>query len=256
MDMFKPLGGMSSRSFSTMVAGQVILAVLLWSFLPMSFLPRPTEIATAWVKLMNEGFIFDIWASLRVTLEAILITTVISLGFAYLAVFPFFRPVMKLFSKFRFNGLVGLTLFFTLLTSGGHELKLALMVFGTSVWFLTAMSAEIEAIPKDQFDHARTLGMSEWRVMYEVVILGTADKAFEILRQNTAIGWMMLTMVEGMVRSEGGVGAMLLSQSKYLRLDAVFAIQITVLVIGIFLDEILGFLRRVICPYSALGKER
>ena len=57
----------------------------------------------------------------------------------------------------------------------------------------------------DKFDHARSLRFSDWRVVWEVVVLGTADKAFEILRQNAAIGWMMLTMVEGISRSEGGM---------------------------------------------------
>ena len=65
--------------------------------------------------------------------------------------------------------------------------------------------------------------MSEWRAVWEVVVLGTADKAFDVLRQNAAIGWMMLTMVEGIARAEGGVGAMLLNQSKHFHLAEVFA---------------------------------
>ena len=48
------------------------------------------------------------------------------------------------------------------------------------------------------------------------------------MRQNAAMGWMMLTMVEGISRSEGGVGAMLLNQNKHFHLSAVFAIQLTI----------------------------
>ena len=53
----------------------------------------------------------------------------------------------------------------------------------------------------------RALGAGELRTLWEVVILGTLDKAFEVLRQNFAMGWTMITMVEGISRSEGGVGA-------------------------------------------------
>ncbi|MBL0220862.1 MAG: hypothetical protein IPQ07_44200 [Myxococcales bacterium] len=43
-----------------------------------------------------------------------------------------------------------------------------------------------------------------WRPV-EVVILERSDRAFEVLRQNAATGWMMLTMVRGVVRSSGGL---------------------------------------------------
>ena len=98
--------------------------------------------------------------------------------------------------------------------------------------------------------------MREWRVVWEIVILGTADKAFEVLRQNAAIGWMMLTMVEGVVRSEGGVGTMLLNQSKHFRLDEVFAIQFVILLVGLFQDFMIGAARRLVCPYADLTVER
>ena len=109
-----------------------------------------------------------------------------------------------------------------------------------TVFFVTSMAAVVRRFPKEKFDHARTLRMSEWRVVWEVVILGTADQAIEVLRQNAAIGWMMLTMVEGISRSEGGVGAMLLNQNKHFRLAEVFAIQIVILMVGLLQDYGIG----------------
>src|SRR5437763_17101161 len=131
-----------------------------------------------------------------------------------------------------------------------------MLVFAMTVFFVTSMAAVIVQIPKGTFDHARTLRMSEWRVVWEVVILGTADKAFEVLRQNAAMGWMMLTMVEGISRAEGGVGAMLLNQSKHFRLAEVFAIQIVVLLVGMTQDYAIGLARRLVCPYADLTMEK
>ena len=93
-------------------------------------------------------------------------------------------------------------------------------------------------------------------MVWEVVILGTADRAFEVLRQNAAIGWMMLTMVEGISRAEGGIGAALLSQSKYFRLADVFAIQIVILLVGMGQDYAIGLIRNITCPYATLTLER
>ena len=125
-----------------------------------------------------------------------------------------------------------------------------------TVFFVTSMAAVVAEIPKEKFDHARTLGMPEWRVVWEVVILGTADKAMEVFRQNAAIGWMMLTMVEGISRSEGGLGAMLLNQNKHFRLAEVFAIQLLILFVGILQDIGIGGMRRLLCPYADLHLER
>ena len=66
---------------------------------------------------------------------------------------------------------------------------------------------------------------------------------------------MMLTMVEGISRSEGGIGTILLSQNKFFRLDAVFAIQFIILIIGITQDWAIGAMRRGLFPYSVIELE-
>jgi NitT/TauT family transport system permease protein len=118
------------------------------------------------------------------------------------------------------------------------------------------MSSVVANIPKEEFDHARSLRMSNWRAVYEVIILGKADEAIEVLRQNAAIGWMMLTMVEGLVRSEGGIGTLMLNEGKHFHLDAVFAIQLTILFVGWVQDKFLGFIKNLLCPYANLTLER
>jgi NitT/TauT family transport system permease protein len=92
--------------------------------------------------------------------------------------------------------------------------------------------------------------------VWEVVVLGTFDKAIEALRQNAAIGWMMLTMVEGIARSEGGVGAMLLNQNKHFHLAEVFATQIVILLVGVGQDWAIGVFKSLVCPYAELTLER
>ena len=62
--------------------------------------------------------------------------------------------------------------------------------------------------------------------------------------------------LEGVVRSEGGVGAMMLNEHKHLQLDAVFALILVVLLVGVVQDFALGWLRRALCPYANLACER
>ena len=78
---------------------------------------------------------------------------------------------------------------------------------------------------------------------------------FNIIIQNAAIGWTMLTMVEGLSRSEGGVGVLLISQNKFFKLDGIFAIQLSILFLALAQDWALRKWHRFIFPYAHLGKE-
>jgi NitT/TauT family transport system permease protein len=254
---FLPNRAVSGAALQMLIAAQVAIALLIWWRSPFEVIPRPNEVARALGSLwMNQGLGRELWTSFTANLQALAITAVIALGLSYLTVLPAWRPVVTAISKGRFIGLTGLTFLFTLIFGGGHPLKISLLVFGMTVFFVTSMASVVAAIPKEKFDYARSLRMSEWQVVWEVVVLGTADQAIEVLRQNAAMGWMMLTMVESISRSEGGVGAMLLNQNKHFHLAEVFAIQILILVLGMSQDYGIGVVKRIICPYSALILER
>lgn len=254
--VFKPNTSVGRPTLMLIIVVQIIIALIAW-YASSEILPRPPEIWSAFGRLLKGGdLIRELFTSMTLCIQAMGLSIIISLTLSYLTVLPFFRPTAFIVSKGRFLTLVGLSFVFTLLTSGGHNLKVSLMVFGITVFFVTSAIAMIQAIPKTEFNHARTLGMSEWQTVGEVIILGRLHEVFEIIRQNFAISWMMLTMVEGISRAEGGIGAMLLNQNKHLHLDAVFAIQILILLVGIGMDYLIGVIKNIICPYASLSLER
>jgi NitT/TauT family transport system permease protein len=253
---FTPNKAISKNTAMLLVGVEVALFMLLWMFSPFVFLPSIKETYAAFIDQWQQGLGGELLTSLFANVEAIGIATAISLGLAYLSVIEAFRPVVQLISKFRFLSMVGLSFVFTVLTSSQHALKLSMLVFTITVFYVTGMVDVIAAVPKEQYDLARTLRMGPWRVMWEVVVLGQIDKAFDVLRQNAAIGWMMLTMIEGMTRGDGGVGAMLLNANKHFYLNAVMAIQITILLMGLGQDWLIGGGKRLFCPYADLAMER
>lgn len=254
--IFSPNRVISRRVFIALAAVQGAALLVVWLTWPSGLLPTPAEVIASFGDLWtNEALAHELWSSFLLNLAALVVATLISLSLSYLSTLPIVRPIALFITKGRFLGLIGLTFVFTLLSSGSHSLKVMLLVFGVTVFMTTSMSAVVAAIPSEKLDHARTLRMSEWRIVWEVVIRGTFADAIEALRQNAAIGWMMLTMVEGIARSEGGVGALLLNQNKHFHLSAVFAIQITILVVGLVQDYGIGVFKRVACPYAFLRIE-
>ena len=231
------------------------LALLAWMVSPFESLPGPGEVLGALGSLWREhGMSYELGATIKLILHSLLLTIVISLVLSYATVIAAMRPVVAAVSKLRFLGLTGLVIPFTLWTGGGYDLKVWLLTFGMTTYFVTAMAQVVIEIPVQQFDHMRALGAGEARTLWEVVILGTADKALDVMRQNVAIGWTLITMVEGISRSEGGLGAMILNQNKHFRLAEVYAILIVILVVGLLLDYAIALLSRTVCPYAELER--
>jgi NitT/TauT family transport system permease protein len=253
--MWRPNGRISPRARLLLAVGTSIALLGAWACRP-PFLPGPAEVFAAYPALLSQGLFNQLYMSLSTSLQAIAITCLLTLPIAYLTVLPIMRPLVRVLSKLRFLGLTGIVVLFTITFGGGHGLKVALLVFGMGAFMLTSLYDVVESIPKEEFDHARTLRMGPWGSVVEVVILGRMDAVLDIIRQNAAMGWVMLTMVEGLVRFEGGLGAMMLTEDKHIRLDAVFAIQLLVLVIGVIQDWCLLLLRKTLCPFASITLER
>ena len=257
VNLFLPNRAIAPSSLYLVAAVEAAIFLALWLLSPYKVLPTPSEVLSALSRMwLTQGLGRELAISFGLNVSALLWASLISLGLAYLTVIPVFRPLVAAISKGRFLSLAGFTFIFTLVVGGGRPLKLSLLVFAITVFYVTSMAAVIAAIPRGEFEHARTLRMSEWRTVWEVVILGTVDKAFEVLRQNAAMGWMMLTLVEGIVRSEGGIGSMLLAESKHFLLAEVFAIQLVILLVGMLQDFAISAARKMACPYADLTLER
>lgn len=94
---------------------------------------------------------------------------------------------------------------------------------------------------------------SAWVVTWYVVVRGTWDQALDAIRDNEAMGWGMLMMVEGIVRSEGGIGVLLIDNSKYRDFPAVYALALAVLLMGLVQDWALTAVKQAWCPYAAMA---
>ena len=255
--IFRPGSRLTPSIWQLLILVQLILLLLTWFTTGNVLFPNPIEIVQAEARLILEQNLLEhLGKSLGLSLKAVGMTLLIALPLCYATVIPFFRPLGLLISKLRFTTPVGISFLFLIMFGGGQVLQLSILTFAMSVFFVTSMIAEIDNIPKTEYNHARTIFGNEWRVTWEVVVLGKFHNVLDLTRQNFAITWMMLTLVEGLVRSGGGIGVLLLDNNKLFRMDAVFAIQITIILTGIALDWAFGFIRKTLCPYANLTLEK
>lgn len=254
--IFQPFGKISRQTLIIMIVLQVIITLTVWQTTSDGLIPKPGNVATAFGQLLTTKLLLDnMLVSLALTLKAMLYSIIITLFFAYLSVIPFFKSIAQFIVKCRYLTLTGLIFIFTLLTKDGSELKLSLLVFGIVPFFTTSFLSVIINIDKQEYELCKTLGYNNWQTLYEVIIVGKADQVFEILRQNFAISWLMITMVEGLSMSEGGIGTLLIKYNKYNDITNVVALQLVIFLIGLCFDYLLGLTRHWLFPYSKLKQE-
>jgi NitT/TauT family transport system permease protein len=258
LDALRPNRSVTGTALTMIWAAWALFALAAWTLGSAILLPSPLQILSALARLCrDDGLLYElVFHSMRVNLEALLLSTLISLALSYLTVVAALRPLAVVVGKARFLSLPGLIVVFTIAFGGGDPLKIALLTFGMTVFQVTSMASIVASIPRSAFDQARSLRMGDWRAVWEVVILGRASDAFEVTRQNAAMGWAMLTMVEGLVRSGGGVGVLMIDYGKHFQLDAVFAALLVVSVVGTLQDAAISMLQGFVCPYSRLTLER
>jgi NitT/TauT family transport system permease protein len=249
-NVIRPSETVPDRVLLTLTVGWVAFLLLFWFLAPVPLLPKPGAVALAVVHQWRLGAAYEMVVSLLLSFQAIFFATLIGLGLSYLSTIPLFRVPVDWIGKLRFLSLTGVTLIFTLMTPNGHWLRVSVLSFAIITFLVNDMMQIIADIPAARFDHARTLGMSDWQTLREVVIRGTLGDAFEAIRMNAAMAWMMLTMVEGLSRSGGGIGVLLLNLNRHMQLDALLGIQLMIFVVGIGQDRLIKLIKQLACPYT------
>ena len=239
--LFTPFEVIDKKVLNTVAFLQVMLLLYAWfAWVPeKSFFPSLGAVLEGWFEMWNKGLFFHILQTLKLCGTATVISIFFSCLVAYSSKIPFFEFIANLATKFRYNPIQGFTLFLTTMTGGGRSLQITILVIFMSFYFITALMSIINDIPPDDYDRRKAQGMSRWKILWKVVILDRLDYLLEVIRQNLSITFMMIVSVEAMNKEGGGLGAMLVDTNRGLNFPNIFALQLTILCIGILLDTIL-----------------
>ncbi len=253
--IFTPYARVSSSKM--MLASVLTTAIIvgLWVFMPNKLLPSPLEVWHQFQYLVTErGLFHETWVSLKLNLEATFIAALMAMALAYIQVIPATRPFVSIFENWRYAPVIGLTFYFLVIFDDAHTAKVAVIVFAMLPFILTSLADSVRCVEEDALNHARTLKLGHLGTTWEVVIYGRRENIIESIRQSFPIGWGMTPFVEGFIRTEGGVGLMIVEQAKYLKLADLFAVMLFILALGLLQNKLLHWLRDTVSPYAKIGK--
>ncbi len=235
----------------------LVMLVLFWIMIMPNVIPGPLEILGAFPTLIKEQQLFAHWAStFKLTAVALLCSIVAALLISFSTVLPLMRPLVAFVTKMRFLSLVGISIVFVMLADDLTTARIYLLMFGIVPYMTTSIVSVVDSTEKLRLDCAKTLGLSPWQQVWHIQIREKAGDIADVIRQNLAMAFMMLTFVELRVREGGGVGVLLEDLHKSGKgYDMIFALQLSILLVGIALDALSFYLIRLAFPFSFIRKE-
>lgn len=253
--LFYPFGDLGRKARTTVAVGWAVFLLICLELFHGRVIPAPSKVFDSLLDMVvTRGFYEDMMASLLTTFKAMFFSLVAAVSVVYASTIQFFRPLADLISKFRYLTLTGLIFVFTMVSHDVAELKMYLLMFGITPFFVTSFMSVVNETPPEEKWKGYVNKMGRWGTLYEVIIVGKLDMLFEVMRQNFAISWMMITTVEGLAMSEGGIGTLLIKSNKYLNLGPVFAMLFVVLLLGLTFDYFLSWMRNILFPYLKKAK--
>jgi ABC-type nitrate/sulfonate/bicarbonate transport system permease component len=121
-------------------------------------------------------------------------------------------------------------------------------------FLVTSMTEVINSIPRMKYELARVLGYRDWQIFYTVVLRPTLPQMIEMVAQNAAIGWVMITAIETYNRTEGGIGSQIYAYSSTNNLPEVYGLLFIIGVIALLEDELFSLLKQLLFPYTRIAE--
>ncbi len=239
-------------AFSLTVPFLVWLALTSTSVVDPIFLPHPLKVLEAAGTLLGSGVLAaDAGASIaRIAIGFGLAAAVsVPLGLAmgtFKSVESLFEPVIGLIRYMPATAFVPLLLIYLGL---GEEPKIALIFIGT-VFFNTLMTANVVwQVPTELIKVAYTLGATNLSVITKVIFPHTLPGIIDAMRVNLAAAWNLIVVSE-LVAANEGLGFRIVRAQKFLQIDQIFVVLITIGLLGLLTDLALRTMRNRLAPWS------
>jgi len=235
------------------------LILVIWFLNPIKALPLPQEVLRAIAKMWTsnqpgQGLGYNVYVTMKLNVVGVGYAAIISIAIAYLSVIPLFQPFNKMVQWLRYIPIVGFNLVFLSLFTIGWPMKVAMLTTGMSFFLVTSMTGVVGAIPRLKYELAKVLGYKDRQVFYTVVVRPTLPQMIDMIAQNAAIGWVMITAIETYNRTEGGIGSQIYSYSATNNLAEVYGYLLIIGVIAVLEDLFFSLIKRLFFPYSLIAE--
>lgn len=222
-----------------------VIFILIWQFIsgfyPSTFFPNPVQtVKGGWEVIANGQLLRYIGiSSYRVfTGWAIGLVLAVPLGILVGRI-EILRDLVEPFVNFfRFVPAISFLTLFLMWFGVGERSKIILIVYAT--WFTVFVNtlAGMENIDTTKIHAARSLGASEWQILYSVILPSTVPYIFTGARLGLGSAFTSIVTAE-MLAAKSGIGYMIYTSRLYFRIDWIFIGIITLGLMGFLSDKLM-----------------
>ena len=262
--MYFQLRGQLPQKTKTVIgiAGTAIM-LAIWAaiteggYIPKSILPSPIRVITSFSELhyhdaLVRNAFFSLYLNFLGLLEAIAFA--LPLGFI-IGLFPIFRTMTGGYiTAGRFIPLTAVVGVFIAWFGIETNMKVQFLAFSIFLFLLPVVIQKVDEVEEVYVQAVTTLGASKWQTVRLVFIPAVVSRVFDSIRVLAALSWTYIVVAEMVNANGGGVGALSYIAARQSRIDKVFAILMTIVIIGFVQDRILLYCDRMLFPYKYLKK--
>lgn len=229
--------------------------LIVWQIVAMlslpEFLPGPLSVLQGFQELVKNGTLFKFVgiSFVRIIIGWILGSVIgIPIGILMGRV-PFIKSfVDPILNFFRFIPAIGFLTLFMLWFGVGEEAKIVLIMYATAFLVILNTAAGVSGVPEEKIRAARSLGASEWQIVFHVVIPSSIPYIFTGERLAMGNSFGAIVSAE-MLAANQGVGYLIWTARLYFKTPWIFVGLISLGVMGFIADRLL-----VLLAEKALGK--
>lgn len=164
-------------------------------------------------------------------------------------------PIAKaMFSRqidtLRYVPLTALTPIFLIIfrPESSEAMKVSFLAFGILVYLLPVVMQRLWETEDVYLKTAYTLGASDWQLVKSVYVPAVLSKLIDDIRVLTAISWTYIIIAEVYYRDDG-LGSLSYILGRQGNVAGVFAVLITIVIIGYLQDQLFAYMNRRLFPY-------
>jgi len=228
-------------------------ALVAWKLVPATILPMPWKVLTSLKELhYQDALIVNAMYSIKINflgyLEAVGLA--LPLGMA-IGLLPVCRALSeRLIGAARYLPLTATIGIFIALFGIETKMKVEFLAFGIFVYLLPVVVERVDEVQEVYVQTAQTLGATPWQTVKSVFIPDVVSRVFDDIRVLIALSWTYIVFTEVINASDGGIGALAYIAARQSRPDKVYAVLLTIILIGFLQDKAFVSLGKFLFPFK------
>ncbi|MCD7834795.1 MAG: ABC transporter permease [Lachnospiraceae bacterium] len=238
-----------------------ILFLLIWTFASSfyieNFFPNPWQTVIGGWEVIANGKLFEYVciSSWRVFVGWILgFLLAVPLGILIGRVRILREIVEPFVNFFRFVPAIAFLTLFLMWFGVGETSKIILIAYST--WFIVLVNtlSGVQSIDETKLQAARTLGTSEWQILYSIVLPSAVPYIFTGARLGLGSAFTSIVTAE-MLAAKSGLGYMIYTARLYFRIDWIFVGIITLGLLGYLSDRVMRLIGNTVLKKYGIAEK-